>query len=154
MIDDRERSYLRGLRWRRRAALAMGLLLTLAGGFYALWGAGQFQSELGIEAGQERSVASWDPPARLALLFAPYHERLREAEPETETESILLGELDEQTTLTTQLLVLLVRFLFASMVLTPGLILVSSGLGNRRLLAIVDSMLEQQDRGRRTSPPS
>ena len=148
MIDDRERSYLRGLRWRRRAALAMGLLLTLAGGFYALWGAGQFRSELGIEVSRERSVASWDPLARLALLFAPYHERLREAEPETETESILLGELDEQTTLTTQLLVLLARFLFASMVLTTGLILISSGLGNRRLLAIVDSILEQQDRDR------
>jgi hypothetical protein len=51
--------------------------------------------------------------------------------------------------------VLLVRFLFASLVLTSGLILVSSGLGNRRLLAIVDSMLAQQrdsedteDRGR------
>ena len=61
---------------------------------------------------------------------------------------VLLAELDEQTTLTTQLLVLLVRFLFASMLLTSGLILVSSGLGNRRLLAILDSMLEQQDRGR------
>ena len=35
------------------------LLLTLAGGFYALWGAGQFRSELGIEVSQERSVASW-----------------------------------------------------------------------------------------------
>ena len=148
MVDDRERRYVRGLRWRRRAALALGLVLTIAGGSYAFWGAGQFRSELGIETGRERSVASWDPLARLALLFAPYHERLREAEPETETESILLEELDEQTTLTTQLLVLLVRFLFASVLLTSGLILVSSGLRNRRLLAIVDSVLEEQDRGR------
>ena len=154
MLNEREQSYLRRFRWWRRAAIAMGLLFTLAGGGYALWGAGQFRSDLGVEVSRERSAATWDPLARLALLFAPYHERLREAEPETETESILLGELDEQTTLTTQLLVLLVRFLFASMVLTPGLILVSSGLGNRRLLAIVDSMLEQQDRRRRTSPPS
>jgi len=147
MLDDRQRSYLRGFRWRRRTAIAMGLLLTLAGGCYAIWGAGQFRSDLGIEVGQEQSVASWDPLARLALLFAPYHERLREAEPETEAERILLGELDEQATLTARLLVLLVRILFASLVLTIGLILVSSGLGNRRLLAIVDSMLEQQERG-------
>jgi hypothetical protein len=84
----------------------------------------------------------------MALLFAPYHERLRQAEPETEAERILLGELDEQTTLTARLLVLLIRILFASLVLTSGLILLSSGLGNRRLLAILDSMLEQQDRGR------
>jgi hypothetical protein len=148
MLNDRERSYLRGFRWRRRAAVGMGLLLTLAGGFYAIWGAGQFRSDLSIEVSQERSVAAWDPLARLALLFAPYHERLRQAEPETEAERILLGELDEQTTLTARLLVLLVRILFASLVLTSGLILVSSGLGSRRLLAILDSMLEQQDRGR------
>jgi hypothetical protein len=146
MIDDRERSYLRGFRWRRRAALAIGLLLTLAGGFYALWGAGQFRSELGIEVREEPSAASWDPLARLALLFAPYQERLREAEPETEAERALLEELDERTTLTTQLLVLLARFLFASLILTTGLILISSALGNRRLLAIVDSILREQDR--------
>ena len=91
-------------------------------------------------------MATWDPLARLALLFAPYHERLRQAEPETEAERILLGELDEQTTLTARLLVLLIRILFASLVLTSGLILVASGLGNRRLLAILDSMLEQQQR--------
>jgi hypothetical protein len=147
MLDGRERSYLRRFRWRRRAAVAMGLLLTLAGGFYAIWGAAQFRSNLGIEIGQERSVATWDPLARLALLFAPYHERLQEAEPETEAERILIGELDVQTTLTARLLVLLIRILFATLVLTSGLILVSSGLGNRRLLAIIDSMLEQQERG-------
>jgi hypothetical protein len=144
MIDERERSYLRGLRWRRRTALAIGLILTLAGGSYALWGAGQFRSELGLEVPRERSAASWDPLARLALLFAPYQERLRAAEPETEAERTLLRELDEQTTLTSQLFVLLVRFLFASLPLTAGLILVSSGLGNRRLLAIVDSILAQR----------
>ena len=72
----------------------------------------------------------------------------REAEPETEAERILLEELDEQTTLAARLLVLLVRFLFASFVLTAGLILLSSGLGTRRLLAILDSTLEQQERGR------
>ena len=71
---------------------------------------------------------------------------MRAAEPETEAERTLLQELDEQTTLTTQLLVLLARFLFASLGLTVGLILVSSGLGNRRLLAIIDSMLEHDGR--------
>jgi len=146
MLEDRERNYLRRLRWQRRVALAMGLVLTLSGGGYALWGAGQLRSELGSEVSRERSAASWDPLARLALLFAPYQERIREAEPETETERILLEELDEQTTLSTQLLLLLVRFLFASMVLTSGLILLSSGLGNRRLLAIADAMLERQQR--------
>jgi hypothetical protein len=151
MLSDRERSYLRRFRWWRRAAIVMGLLLTLAGGCYALWGAGQFRSDLGIELGQERSVGRWDPPARLALLFAPYHERLREAEPETEAESILLEELDEQTMLTARLLVLLIRILFASLVLTTGLILISSGLANRRLLAILDSVLEQQQRPRSVS---
>jgi hypothetical protein len=148
MLNDREHSYLRGFRWRRRAAIAMGLLLTLAGGFYGIWGAGQFRSRLGTEVSEEQSASMRDPVARLALLFAPYHERLRELEPETETERILLEELDERTTLTAQLLVLLVRFLFASLVLTTGLILFSNGLGTRRLLAILDSILEHQNRGR------
>ena len=149
MIGEREHSYLRGLRWRRRAALAIGLILTLAGGSYALWGAGQFRSELGLEVTREPSAASWDPLARIALLFAPYQERLRAAEPETEAERTLLKELDEQTTLTSQLLVLLVRFLFASLVLTGGLILFASGMGTKRLLTILDSLLEQQNRGER-----
>jgi hypothetical protein len=144
MLNDREHSYLRRFRWRRRAAIAMGLLLTLAGAFYAIWGAGQFRSHLGTEVSEEQSASTRDPVARLALLFAPYHERLRELEPETETERLLLEELDERTTLTAQLLVLLVRFLFASLVLTTGLILFSNGLGTRRLLAMLDSILEHR----------
>jgi len=144
MLDDRERSYLKRFRWWRRAAVAVGLLLTLAGGGYALWGAGQFRSNLGVEVSRERSAATWDPLARMALLFAPYQERLREAEPETDAERMLLEELDEQTALASGLLVLLIRFLFASLVLTTGLILISSGTANRRLLAILDSVLEQQ----------
>jgi len=144
MLSDREHSYLKGFRRRRRAAIAVGLLLSLAGGFYAVWGAGQFQSGLDITVSEEQLASAWDPLARLGLLFAPYRERLSEAEPETEAERILLEELDEQTTLATQLLVLLVRFLFASFVLTTGLILLSNGMVPRRLLAILDSILEQQ----------
>jgi hypothetical protein len=143
MLSEREHSYLQRFRWRRRTAIAVGLLLTLAGGLYAIWGAGQFRSRLGAEVREEQSASMRDPVARLALLFAPYHERLREAQPATETERILLEELDEQTTLAAQLLVLLVRFLFASLVLTTGLILFSNGLGTRRLLAILDSILER-----------
>jgi hypothetical protein len=148
MLSDREHSYLRGFRWRRRAAIALGLLLTLAGGFYAIWGAGQFRTRLGIEVDEEHSAATRDPLASLALLFAPYHERLTEAEPETEAERMLLEELDERTTLSAQLVVLLVRFLFASLVLTTGLILFSNGMGTRRLLAILDRVLKHQERGR------
>ena len=33
MIDERERSYLRGLRWRRRAALAIGLNIAMVEAF-------------------------------------------------------------------------------------------------------------------------
>jgi len=144
MLDDRDRRYLRRLRWRGRAAIGVGLLLTLAGGCYALWGAAQFRSNLASEVDRERWVAAWDPPTRLALLFAPYHERLEEAEPETESERLLLEELDEQTALAAGLLVLLIRFLFASLVLTVGLILLASAGPNRRLLSILDSLVERQ----------
>ena len=144
MLSEGERSYLKKLRGRRRAAIAVGLLLSLAGGLYAIWGVDQLRSSFGTEADAERSASTWDPLARLALVFAPYHERLREAQPETETERVLLEELDAQTTLSAQLLVLLIRFLFASLLLTAGLILLTSGLGDRRLRAILDSMLEQR----------
>jgi hypothetical protein len=149
MLSDRERSYLRGLRWRRRVAVAVGMLLIVVGGFYGIWGAGQFRSRLDVEVGEERSASIRDPVARLALLFAPYQDRLREAEPETEAERVLLAELGEQTAISAQLLVLLVRFLFASLVLTGGLILFASGMGTKRLLTILDSLLEQQNRGER-----
>jgi hypothetical protein len=144
MLSDRERRYLRGLRWRRRAAIALGLLLALAGGSYGIWGAEQFRLAMGDQVDEARSSVTRDPLANLALLFAPYQQRLRQAEPETEAERILLEELDERTTLSAQLVVLLFRFLFASLVLTTGLILLSTGTGTRRLLAILDSVLEQQ----------
>jgi hypothetical protein len=144
MLSEREHRYLERLRWRRRAALALGLILTLSGGLYAIWGVDQLRSGLGIEVDGERLASTWDPLARLALVFAPYHERLREAEPETETERVLLKELDAQTTLSAQLLVLLIRLLFASLLLTAGLILLTAGLGDRRLLAILDSLREQR----------
>ena len=92
----------------------------------------------------ERKVAALERErARLARLFTPYHERLAEAEPETDTERILIEELDEQTTLAAQLLVLLVRFLFASLVLTTGLILLSNALVTGRLVAMLDSILDR-----------
>ena len=144
MLSDRERRYLGKLRGRRRAAIAVGLILTLCGGLYAIWGVGQLRSSFGEEGNAAQLASSWDPLARLALVFAPYHERLREAEPETETEQVLLEELDAQTTLSAQLLVLLIRFLFASLLLTVGLILLTSGLGDRRLLVILDSVLDRQ----------
>jgi hypothetical protein len=144
MLSDRERGYLRTLRWRRRGALALGLLLTAAGGLYAIWGAGDFRARLGVEALEERSAPPRDPIARLARLFTPYRERLAEAEPKTDTERILIEELDEQTTLAAQLLVLLVRFLFASLVLTTGLILLSNALVTGRLVAMLDTILDRQ----------
>lgn len=124
--------------------MTLGLILALAGGSYATWGAGEFRTAIldGVDA--ERSVKTRDPLASLALLFAPYHERLRQAKPETEAERILLEELDERTTLSAQLLVLLVRFLFGSLFLTTGLILFSNGLATGRLLSILDSVLERQ----------
>ena len=148
MLSDREHGYLRRLRWRRRVAIAVGLLLTAAGGLYAIWGTGEFRAHLGTEAREEQSASPRDPIARLARLFAPYHERLAEAKPETDTERILIEELDEQTTLAAQLLVLLVRFLFASLVLTTGLILLSNSLVTGRLVAMLEAVLEKQERGR------
>jgi hypothetical protein len=144
MLSERDLRYLGRLRGRRYAAIAAGVLLTAAGGFYAIWGAGQFRESLAAEARVEQRAAPRDPVARLARLFAPYHERLRDAQPETEAERVLIEELDEQTTLTAQLLVLLVRFLFASLVLTTGLILLSNALVTGRLLSMLDTVLEQQ----------
>jgi hypothetical protein len=144
MLSDRERGYLRTLRRRRRGAIAVGLLLTVAGGLYAIWGAGDFRARVGVEALEERSAPPWDPIAQLARLFTPDRERLAEAEPQTDTERILIEELDERTTLAAQLLVLLVRFVFASLVLTTGLILLSNALVTGRLAAMLDSVLDRQ----------
>lgn len=147
MLSDREQSYLRGLRWRRRAAIVVGLLLIAIGSSYGIWGAGQLRSRLDVEVAEVRSAPTWDPLAKLALVFAPYQDRLSEAVPETEAERVLLAELAEQTALSAQLVVLLFRYLFASLVLTAGFILLSSGIGTRRLLSILDSLLEKQQRG-------
>ena len=152
MLTHREQHTVRGIRRRRRSAISVGLLLALSGGFYAVWGAGQFQSGLASESGETRTVSTRDPVARLGLLFAPYQERLRALEPETETERMLLGELDEQTRLAAQLLVLLVRILFASLVVTTGMILLSSGLSNRRILAILEALLEHRQPPDRIEP--
>jgi hypothetical protein len=97
-------------------------------------------------------VSTRDPVARLGLLFAPYQKRLGELETETETERILLRELDEQTRLAAQLLVLLVRILFASLVVTVGMILFASGWSNHRVLSILDTLLEHRQPADRSEP--
>lgn len=139
-----DRRTVNGLQRRNRGAIAVGLLLALGGGLYGVWGAGEFRSGLTTEIRESRTLSTRDPVARLGLLFAPYQERLGELEPETETERILLRELDEQTRLAAQLLVLLVRVLFASLVMTVGMILFSSGWSQQRALALVDGWLDRR----------
>jgi hypothetical protein len=152
MLAQGEQRTLSGLRRRSRSAVAVGLVLALSGGSYGVWGAGQFRTRLASETRETPAVSTRDPVARLGLLFAPYQKRLGELETETETERILLRELDEQTRLAAQLLVLLVRILFASLVVTVGMILFASGWSNRRVLSILDTLLEHRQPADRSEP--
>jgi Na+/melibiose symporter-like transporter len=83
----------------------------------------------------------------LALLTLGYQERLSQLEPQTEREETLLTHLKAQTDTTIRLILMLFRLLFASMVMTAGVVFLSVGLTQKQFLDIMEKL-------RRTPEPT
>lgn len=133
MLTAKEERFLRRVSSRHRYTIIIGFALSLAGGLYGIWGVQQLDPERA-----PTPYEAFDRPiAQLAFLAARYQERLRQVEPQTEREERLLTELRAQTDMTVRFLLALFRFMFASMVVTAGVIFIAVGFTEKQFLDIM-----------------
>lgn len=136
MLTKKEEHFLQRASSRHRYAIVTGFALCFAGGLYGVWGVQQLDPEHA-----PRPHEAFDRPiARLALLIVGYQERLSQLEPQTEREETLLTHLKAQTDTTVRLILMLFRFLFASMVMTAGVVFLAVGLTQKQLLGIMEKL--------------
>jgi hypothetical protein len=136
MLTQKQEQFLHRASSRYRHAIVIGLVLCVAGGFYGLWAVQQMDP-----ARVPHPDKAWDRPmARLALLAAESQERMDRFRPQTEREESLLRHLKTQTDATVRLILLLFRFVFASTVVTAGVVLLAVGLTQKQFLDITGKL--------------
>lgn len=136
MRMKKEEHFLQRASSRHRYAIITGFALCFAGGLYGVWGVQQLDPE---HAPQPHEAFD-RPIARLALLTLGYQERLSQLQPKTEREETLLTHLKAQTDTTIRLILMLFRFLFASMVMTAGAVFLAVGLTQKQFLDIMEKL--------------
>jgi len=112
--------------------LALGALLLVLGAGYMFWSVQQLH---GTPAAAE-SQAFDRPVAGMARLTVDALARLERVTPVTPLERSLLGDLRRQTDVTGRLLILVLRLLLGSMLVTAGLVLLASAVAQWPLLGI------------------
>lgn len=133
MLTEKDKRVLQRTSTQYRYAIIIGFALALAGGLYGIWGVQQLDPGRAPNPGE-----AFDRPiARLALLAARYQERLTQIAPETEREEKLLEQLKVQTDILVRLFLAFFRFLFASMVVTAGVVFIAVGLTQKQFLDII-----------------
>ena len=136
-LTEREQQWVQRVSSRHFYAIVIGLVLMVAGGSYAIWGTQQLQP-----AHPLRLDEAFDRPiARVGrMLAAAQAQRLSAVKPNTVLEINLLRDLRRQTDVSIRLAVTLLRLLFAGMVLSVGLALLTSGLTQKELLHIITKL--------------
>ena len=136
MLTNREQRFLAKLRTRHLPALITGFVFFIAGSLYLIWATERLHT---TPAAEEAAALDW-PVARMARLFTSQQERLDRIEPRTPRESTLLAELRAQTDANGRLLVLVLRLIFGSVLLSAGLTLLASAVAQRRLLRVIGKL--------------
>ena len=132
MLHDRDARTLARLRVIQRPMLLVGAVLFLAGAFYMLWAVNRLHSTTAAE-----EPAAFDRPiAGLARLVESAQERLSRANPTTPLERSLLAELRAHLDTNGRLLLLILRLLVGSVVVTAGFALLATTFAQRPLLGI------------------
>lgn len=133
MLTEKDKRFLQRSSARYRYAIIIGFAFALAGGLYGVWSVKQLDPERAPNPGE-----AFDRPiAQLAILAAPYEERLNEIEPHTEREEILLKELKARSDMTIRSFLMLFRIIFVNLVLTVGVVLIAVGLTQKQFLDII-----------------
>jgi hypothetical protein len=132
MLHDRDARTLARVRRRQRPVLIVGTLLFLLGGLYSLWAVDRLHGTPAID-----EINAFDRPiAALAGRVVDQQARLSRVQPVTPVERALLDELRAQADLNGRLLLVVLRLLMGSIVLTVGLALLASAFAQRPLLSI------------------
>jgi hypothetical protein len=132
MLHDRDARTLARVRRRQRPVLIVGTLLFLLGGLYSLWAVDRLHGTPAVD-----EINAFDRPiAALAGRVVDQQARLSRVQPVTPVERALLDELRAQADLNGRLLLVVLRLLMGSIVLTVGLALLASAFAQRPLLSI------------------
>lgn len=136
MLTKKEELFLQHVSSKHRYTIITGFVLCFAGGLYGVWAVQQ------MDPGRAPDPHSaFDRPiARLALLAAGYQERLSELEPQSERERTLLTHLKAQTDASVRLMLMLARFMLASMLMTVGVVFLTIGLTQKQFLDIIGKL--------------
>jgi uncharacterized membrane protein YphA (DoxX/SURF4 family) len=135
-LGERQERFLRRVLRSQRPIAAIGLVVALIGAAYGFWGVLQFEP-VGPPAD------AFDRPiARMGRLFERYQRALDNAPISTELERFLIGELRLRTDMTASVVVLLLRLLVATIVLTAGLVMLTVNVERQRLLALISTLRE------------
>src|SRR5690348_5809569 len=119
MLHDRDARTLARVRRRQRPVLIVGTLLFLLGGLYRLWAVDRLHGTPAVD-----EINAFDRPiAALAGRVVDQQARLSRVQPVTPVERALLDELRAQADLNGRLLLVVLRLLMGSIVLTVGLAL-------------------------------
>jgi hypothetical protein len=133
MLSDAAARRVQRLRARRVPAAIAGTLLFVAGAAYGLWASDRLRSTpAALEAG------AFDRPiARLARLTVNAAERLDRMQPQTPAEQALVRELRSQLDVKGRLLIVLFRFLAASVPIVAGLVILTATLSQWPLVDLI-----------------
>jgi hypothetical protein len=128
-----ERRLVTRARGRGRVALVIGLACFLLGGAYSLWAV----ERLRATPIAEEVRAPDRPVARLAALVEPRLAHLAAIDATTALERALLRDLRDQVDLSGRALLLTLRLLIGSVLVTVGLALVAGAVAQRPLLSLI-----------------
>ena len=142
MLSEAAARRVQRLRARRVPVAVAGALLFLAGGGYGIWASERLQSTPAA-----REAEAFDRPvARLARVAVAEAERLERLQPQTAGEETLARELRAQLDIKGRLIIVLLRFLVASVPMVLGLVLLASTFAQWPLLDLIARMERQAAR--------
>lgn len=131
-----QRRLLDRLHQTQRWTVAVGLVLTLSGLAYTVWGIGRFDP-----TADPRERPGFDGPvASLAFAFDVHERRLQQIRPETFTEEVLMETLMHGIHFSTGFVILLMRIFLGTLTMVTGLVALTVVVERRRLLAIIHRM--------------
>ncbi|HXH81886.1 MAG TPA: hypothetical protein VNN07_03050, partial [Candidatus Tectomicrobia bacterium] len=132
-LTPREQRIVARARWRAPVGAVLGLVLFAVGGAYCLWAVQRLQ-----ETPIEQETRAFDRPvARLAELATPRLEQIDRLQTTTSLERTLAGQLREVTDMAARALLMTLRLIVGSMLVTVGIALIASFAAQRRLLAML-----------------
>ena len=139
-LRDQDRRYLRQMGWMQPVTVGASIVSVVAGVAYIGWALLSFDYRK-----NPLDAPAFDRPVlKIAAIYEPYRRTLDKITPETGVELILLDMMKGGLVFSTGMMVLLLRLFLGTLVLLFGLVSLTVVVERRRILAIVERLLEPE----------